>query len=311
MFQILSLDGGGIKGLFSAALLAALEDDLGAPIANRFDLIAGTSTGGIIALALGLGLSPREVVEFYVSHGPKIFHSHWGFGWLKALLVRKYGQRRLRAALQDTFKDQTLSASKKRLVIPSFSLDEDDVYIFRTAHSERLRRDHRVPVWKVALATSAAPTYFPVCRHVDGGRHIDGGVWANNPSMVAIVEATGTLGCRLEDIRLFSVGTSEAMPKRTSVLDWGGQLIWGKTGAAIGAVMRGQSAAALNQARFLLGKANVVRLSPIVPDGEFALDGVRRAEALIAKARHHSRSVAPEFQQVFGSHLAPPFQSLY
>jgi len=72
-FQILSLDGGGIKGLFSAAVLAHLEEDLGCKIVDHFDLIVGTSTGGIIALGLGYGLSPQEIVEFYVEQGPQIF----------------------------------------------------------------------------------------------------------------------------------------------------------------------------------------------------------------------------------------------
>lgn len=72
-FQILSLDGGGLRGMFSAAVLARLEDDLQLRITDHFDLIAGTSTGGIIAIGLGLGLTPREIVEFYAEHGPRIF----------------------------------------------------------------------------------------------------------------------------------------------------------------------------------------------------------------------------------------------
>ena len=71
-FQILSLDGGGYRGLFAAAVLAAFEEDLGRPVLQHFDLVTGTSTGGIIALALGAGMSPREVIEFYETHGPRI-----------------------------------------------------------------------------------------------------------------------------------------------------------------------------------------------------------------------------------------------
>jgi predicted acylesterase/phospholipase RssA len=74
-FQILSLDGGGLRGMYTAAVLARLEEDLGIRIVDHFDLIAGTSTGGIIALGLGLGLgmTPREILEFYTAHGPRIF----------------------------------------------------------------------------------------------------------------------------------------------------------------------------------------------------------------------------------------------
>ena len=76
-FQILSLDGGGIKGLFSAAVLAKLEEDLNTNITDHFDLIVGTSTGGIIALGLGLGMKPQEIVQFYVESGPQIFRDRY------------------------------------------------------------------------------------------------------------------------------------------------------------------------------------------------------------------------------------------
>jgi len=77
-FQILSLDGGGIRGVFSAAILAAIEEDLNVHLVDHFDLIAGTSTGGIIALALGLGLRPADILAFYIEHGPRIFSNPLG-----------------------------------------------------------------------------------------------------------------------------------------------------------------------------------------------------------------------------------------
>lgn len=89
-FNILSLDGGGIKGIFSAAFLGALEEDLRTSITEHFDLIAGTSTGGIIALALGLGLRPREILEFYRSWGPTIFAKRFGLSGLQQWVVRRY-----------------------------------------------------------------------------------------------------------------------------------------------------------------------------------------------------------------------------
>jgi uncharacterized protein len=172
-FQILALDGGGIKGIFSAAFLAALEDDLKTRITHHFDLIAGTSTGGLIAIALGLGLSPREIVRFYMKHGPAIFpgaSSWWrcSLHWLRS----KYEAEPLESALKACFGERLFGESTNRLVIPSYNLGEDDVYIFRTPHHERLRRDLKVPAWKVARATSAAPTYFPSFRGIDGQRLI-------------------------------------------------------------------------------------------------------------------------------------------
>jgi patatin-like phospholipase/acyl hydrolase len=173
-FQILSLDGGGIKGLFSAAVLSAIEDDLNVNVVDHFDLITGTSTGGIIALGLSLGMRPREIVEFYLSKGSLIFPTGFRVKW-RHWLWNKFSQNPLRAALEECFKDKRIADCTKRVVIPSYNIGEDDVYIFRTPHAERLRRDWKVPLWKVALATSAAPTFFPCSRHVDSLRLIDGG----------------------------------------------------------------------------------------------------------------------------------------
>src|SRR5437762_14010774 len=102
-FQILSLDGGGIKGLFSAAVLAAIEADLNVNIAEHFDLIVGTSTGGIIALALGFGLRPQQIVDFYADDGAEIFRNWFKTRTLTQWVCRKFPQDRLRTALQDTF----------------------------------------------------------------------------------------------------------------------------------------------------------------------------------------------------------------
>lgn len=186
-FQILSLDGGGIKGLFSAAVLAAIEEDLGVTVTGHFDLITGTSTGGIIALGLGLGMRPRQIVEFYVKHGPSIFRNPCGVRNALHYVRSKFSPAPLESALRESeaFGAKLLGDSTKRLVIPSYNLGEDDVYIFKTPHHERLRRDWKVPAWKVAMATAAAPTYFPAYCGVDGIRLVDGGVWANNPTLSA------------------------------------------------------------------------------------------------------------------------------
>ena len=218
-FQILSLDGGGIRGVFSAAILAAAEEDLSVRLVDHFDLIAGTSTGGIIAIALGLGFRPADVLAFYTEHGPDIFRNRLRLRSALRWLWRKYDPSALETALRTKFSDHAFGESTKRLVIPSYNVGDDDVYVFRTAHAERLRRDYRVPAWKVALATSAAPTYFPACTQVDGLRLIDGGVWANNPSMVAIIEAIGTLGVPANNIGLLSVGTYDAVVRRPRLLD--------------------------------------------------------------------------------------------
>lgn len=310
-FQILALDGGGIKGLFAAATLAAIEEDCGTAVADHFDLIAGTSTGGIIAVALGIGKRPREIVDFYLSNGRRIFPQTFGLTWLRHWFRAKFSPDSLEAVLQECLGDRLFGQSQKRLVIPAYSLGEDDVYVFRTPHVEHLSRDYRVPAWKVAVATSSSPTYFPTCRHVDRLRLIDGGVWANNPTMVGIIEAAGALKIPLDAIRVLSIGTSDAVADRSRRLNNGGKLAWARGNDAIDVILRGQSIAVCNQATFLLGKNNVFRLNPRVPAGQFSLDGTHNVDDLIGKAAHQSRSFMPTFREHFLSHKAQPYSPLH
>lgn len=307
-FQILSLDGGGVKGLFSAAVLAKLEEDCGVYIQDHFDLIAGTSTGGLIALALGLGLRPREIVDFYVREGPQIFASPLLLRSLRRTLRPMFRSENLANALQRCFGNRLLGESEKRLVIPAYSLADDDVYIFRTPHHERLKRDHRVEVWRVAMATTAAPTYFAAFRGVDQIPLVDGGVWANNPAMVALVEAAGTLALPLKGIRVLSMGTTQPVKRSGRRLESGGLWHWARPSSEV--FLRGQALCATNQARHLLGKDNVVRLDPVVPDRAFRLDRLNTTE-LMALAAHESRKLCPEFEAVFKSHVAAPYTPYY
>mgnify|MGYP000023414795 FL=1 len=310
IFQILSLDGGGIKGLFSAAILAHLEEDLEINIIDHFDLIVGTSTGGIIALGLGAGMRPIEIVEFYVKKGPKIFTS----GLLNRIkhsvrhfFKTKYDNTSLKNALKECFGNKLLADSKRPLVIPTYNIGEDDIYLFKTPHNERLRRDWKIPMWKVALATTAAPTYFPTFTGVDNIRLVDGGVWANNPMMVGIVEAISMFKVPLNAIRVLSLGTTNEIKGRPKALDHGGILQW--KNEAINVILRGQSIAAFTQAQHLLGKDNVVRIDPKVPDRLFRLDKLSTKE-LLAKAAHESRKFSPDFKK-FISHFSPEFKPLY
>lgn len=307
-FQILSLDGGGIKGLFSAAALAAWEEDFQTRIIDHFDLITGTSTGGIIALALGSGRSPKEIVEFYRCEMGNIFPDSGLHRSLTHWVRRKYAQEPLKEALIRILgEDVVLADSQKRLVIPSYNLARDEVYLFKTPHHERLRRDWRVPLWQVALATSAAPTYFPASKHVGSVRHIDGGVWANNPTMVGIVEAYSMLDQPLADIKVLNIGTTTPLMNRRRFLDWGGLLQWAKYAPDV--IMRAQSHGTFAQAQHLLPKDNLERLDVIVPKGRFRLDQAR-VEELIAEAAHESRIFSPRFAAKFLAHRAKPFTPL-
>lgn len=306
-FQILALDGGGFRGMFSAAVLTRLEEDLGTRIVDHFDLIAGTSTGGIIALGLGLGLSPREILTFYTEHGPRIFRDRSRMRGVRHLVRAKYGSDPLKAALTKVFGDRTFGESTKRLVITSYNVAADDVYLFRTPHLPALKRDWREKAVNVALATSAAPTYLPGTR-LDGARLIDGGVWANNPTMVALTEAVGPLSVPLKAIRVFSLGTTIDVRSRHRRLDRGGILPWARD--AVEVLMRAQSESATKQVKHFVGKANALRLNPTVPTGAVALDKVD-TETLYGLAGHVSRDASPTVHRMFCDHRAPVFEPFY
>ena len=303
-FQVLALDGGGIRGIFTAAVLAQLEDDLGRPIISHFDLVVGTSTGGVIALGLGAGLSPREILDFYVAERKRIFPGPHRLRALRQLVRAKYDPSGLEAAVKRVFGERTLGESQRPLVVPSYNLGENDVYLFKTPHHARLRRDYKVPMWAVAMATTAAPIYFPAFRlpesHV---RLIDGGVWANNPAVVGVTEAVSMFGRPLEEIRVLSLGTTTSTRTRPSRLDTAGLVQWCKSTNIVDVLLAGQSAGAFAEVQHLIGPNNAKRLNPQAPDERALLDRCN-ARDLIAKAAHHSRIFCPVFEETFGSHIS-------
>lgn len=304
---MLALDGGGVRGIFSAALLAGLEDDIGEPVTERFDLVVGTSTGGIIALGLGAGMSPREILEFYVEEKARIFANPLGWRRLRHPFRAKYRPNALERALRRVFGTTLLGESRVPLAIPSYDIGENAVHLFKTPHHPRLRRDHRVEMWAVAMATSAAPTYFPTFRLPgDHERLVDGGVWANNPAMVGVTEAVSMFGQPLDSIHVLSIGTTSGTRTRPRRLDNAGLLRWAKGPNVVEVLLNGQSAGAFAQVQHLIGQRNAHRLNPVAPDELGALDTCD-ADALIAKAAHHSRVFCPTFEAEFATHRPAPY----
>ena len=302
-FKILSFDGGGLKGLFPAATLAAIEDDLGCMIADHFDLIVGTSTGGLIALALGAGLRPAEIVDFYTSKGPTIF----GAGRRVSRLWRsKHGSERLRSALVEVFDDCLLASSMKRLVIPSYSLDSNDVYIFKTPHHPRLRRDYKERMVDVAMATTAAPLFLPAFR-LGNNRLIDGGVWANNPTLVAVAEAKSMLEVPLDAMRILSMGTTDECVDLGDKLNRGGLLQWARPASTI--LLRGQAIGSFHAAEHLIGADNITRIDSPVPTGLFELDRISEAR-IRGLAEDVARTASPAVEG-FTHQKAAPYTPSY
>jgi patatin-like phospholipase/acyl hydrolase len=248
--RILSIDGGGIKGLFAAAFLAGLEEILSVDSWRFFDLIVGTSTGGILALGMGSGLTAGRIVNFYQMYGPTIFHRSLKSRILAPLFRSRYDPSTMRAALQTVFGPSTLEDSRCRLVIPSMNLETGEVHLYKTAHHQRFQTDYKSSMVEVALATSAAPTYFPAHRSETGPPLIDGGLWANNPAGLAVVEAISILGWEPDSLRLLSVGC----PSTPLNVDWGrrhnlGTVYWGWK--MLDLFLAGQSSASIGTAQHL------------------------------------------------------------
>jgi uncharacterized protein len=304
-FQVLALDGGGAKALFTAHVLAHLEDDLGVCVTDHFDLIAGTSAGGILALGLGAGLRPAEIVEHYTDLTEMVFPRSRQAKWrLVPRAVRPaYSSVVLREALTGVLGSRPLGESNKRLVIPSWDVQRGEVHIFKTPHHERLRRDGRIPMVDVAMATTAAPTYFEAAR-IDGQRLIDGGVWANNPSVVAIGEAVSMLDVPLTSIRVLNVGTIDQRTNHPARLDRGGWASWARPAAALMVTASGRGAQ--GTATHLVGKEDFVRFDALVPGSIFTLDRASPT-ALAGLASGQSRALSPLFTSRFAGHVASPY----
>ena len=292
--RILSIDGGGIKGTMPAAFLAGLEEDLGEPIGRYFDLIAGTSTGGIIALGLGMGRTAKELLELYEHRGPVIFGQNdiddkpqgkMGRFWRnltangRRVVGPKHDSATLARELEAVLNDNLIGQSQTRLVIPA---------------------------WDAALATAAAPTYFKRHRTVDDIGLTDGGTWANNPTAIAVVEAITLLGWHPSDLRILSLGCLDEvymLPESPGIAGLGFK--------ALNLYTDGQSHGALGMAKLLTGHSydgdRIYRYSPFVPSGFFTLDDTMKIGRLKGIGMSEARKAKPHLTPIFFTEPADAF----
>lgn len=217
-FQILSLSGGGYMGLYTASVLARIEKQTGRPIADSFDLIAGTSVGGIIALGLSAGRTAAEIEQAFLEDGDKIFPaSRPAVGWLRSSLHvlagvpwSRHDPAPLRAVIEKIVGvNAKMSDLLTPTVVTAVNLTKGKPRVFKTGHHGSYTRDWTLDVADIALATSAAPTYFPI-HCIDDELYADGGMFANSPDMIAMHEAEHFLKRDRRDIRVLSVGTTTA-----------------------------------------------------------------------------------------------------
>lgn len=226
-FQVLALSGGGFRGLYTAQILARIESDIGEPIGRRFDLIAGTSIGGILALAVALEIPAQRMVDLFIEHGDAIFKRRMSLG---GVLRASYSSKPLAELLErpDLFGNQLLSAALHPVIVPTINYTTGKPVLFKTAHHPTFKTDYKHRLVDVALATSAAPMYFP--RHVfNSNQYVDGGLFANAPGLLALHEAEIFFACSVSQVTLVSIGTMSSKftvdPRRNragGMLDWGG-----------------------------------------------------------------------------------------
>lgn len=284
-YRILSFDGGGVRGILAARMLGGLVERVPRML-NDVALFAGTSTGALIALGLAHGLGPRAIEHIYREHSATIFSSRGPLDAMTPdeLLRAKYDNAGLRVALEQHFGAQTrLGDLRGQVLVPTFRLDRRRAgqpgwapKIYHNVPTELPWRDQPdldALVVDVALETSAAPTYLPSYQGA-----IDGGVFANNPSMCALAKAVN-IGTPLANVRLLALGTG-ALPRHVEGSpDWG-LVQWGPK--MLDLLMSGVAGVADYQCRQLLWD-RYMRIDPVL-ERDIDLDKAEELDALVDAA---------------------------
>lgn len=214
-FRILSLSGGGFLGLYTAVVLADLEKRVGEPLGRRFDLIAGTSVGGLLAMALAFEVPMAQIVQLFVERGDTVFSSRRLPGgkvtrlldMTRSVLGPKYSGEALRRELTQHFGQRTLGDALHAVVVPAVDVTRSVTKVFKTPHTQGSLGDEGLPAVDVTLATCAAPAYFP-CVKVGERLYADGGLFAVAPDQVALHEAEHFMGAKQARVRMLSIGTA-------------------------------------------------------------------------------------------------------
>ncbi len=257
---------------------------------------------------------PGEAVGFKVPPNKffQIFLSVGGFRDAGAQATPeievKYSNEGLRKALEELLGDRKLGESKTRLLIPAFDPKFEGIHIFKTPHHRRLQTDYKENAVHVALATSAAPTYLDPHLKNFGLELVDGGIWANNPVMLAVAEGMGYLGQDQKNIAALRIGTTHEVDSINKIKTAGGKATM--AAPLINFMMRGQSQSASGMVLHLLGKGRYHEINPEVAAGDFKLDKLSRELLALAEARWRHQS-SELMDKGFFDHQAQPYTPCY
>ncbi|MCY4244001.1 MAG: CBASS cGAMP-activated phospholipase [Gammaproteobacteria bacterium] len=305
-FRILCIDGGGIRGIYAAEILRGIETDLGICLKKHFDLIAGTSTGAIIAGGLAKGLPMESVVRLFEEIGPEVFRK------ARCSLFRsKFESNNLQGALEKAFGDTKLGEIHVPLMILSSNMTIGQVHVFKSSYLKRFEpyvRDGETKLAYAIQASCSAPTYFdPVSLSYEEDMvpHLlcDGGLWANDPSIFALTEAVSKFKRGLEELRILSIGTGfgkTVYPLQKTGCNpmrhwptWGLLTGWGDANL-IQHILSLQSQSSSSQAKLILGD-NYLKIDTEIPS-DYGLDKVEIMGNMRAKGKDAFTKKAREIQ---------------
>ncbi len=257
---------------------------------------------------------PNALADLYLRRGNEIFPppgdgligaAHRRLGDLRQFFQYRYDREALMAILAETFGERTFGEARNRLCIPSFDGRYGEVYIFKTPHHPDFRKDRHEAMTKVAAATAAAPTFFQPLQ--DGGyTFVDGGVWANNPVMIALVDALSCFEVPRENIRILSLGCGDDpyIVDKPKIVR-GGALAWRDI---IYAAMRLQSLNALGQAGLMIGAQHVIRADAPTSEEKIQMDDWKRAAAELPGAAHTALDdLGDRVNEMFLDQIAAPY----
>lgn len=307
-FKILAIDGGGIRGVYSAIILKEIENKFNIKLHEHFDLIAGTSTGSILAAAVAVDIPLEEVIDLYKNEGAKIFKSR--LCTVKGLNKSKYDNSHLKKLLKEKFQDRTLSdpSIKTRLLIPTTDISNGDVHVIKSSYIEEFKRDKDRKIQDAVLSSCSAPLYFNPNK-MESYLLADGGLWANNPSLVALTEGIGKIKTTdnieritLDNTNLLSIGTGIGHkyydPKDSTSDNWGFIRKW-STSKLIDTILNLQSINVHNTVNFMLPEDNYLRIN-FESDLNLSLDSVDIISSLEAKAERHFTLNSEKIKKLLG-----------
>ncbi|MDD5236551.1 MAG: CBASS cGAMP-activated phospholipase [Candidatus Omnitrophica bacterium] len=229
----MAIDGGGYRGVYAAYILKRIEEEYGVDWLKKINLIAGTSTGAIIAAALACNVPASKILDFYKKYGQRIFKKRF-LHWL-GLFASRYDNKELENILKDLYGDERkLGQIDIPLVLPASDIRNGCVHVLKSSYDKEFYRDKNRLVYKAVLASCSAPTYFDP-YDMDNYLLADGGLWANNPALIAAIEAKRRLSQNMDNLMILSIGTGEGRKFYSQdghwwkkFLGWGFLTRWGR-----------------------------------------------------------------------------------